>query len=118
MVNIGGFVVDASSLASDGDQILAPSGQIFKLLCYLNDRSNSDTTLTLAEGTTQSFVFAAKSGSVDGASGLRLSVPGHDSHTGTWVMTPVYIDDTISIKLSGNRNAASDMICISYMRVE
>lgn len=114
MVDVGSFVIDIS-LASDGDTVIAPSGQVFKAMFYGSDRQNGNCVLTLADGTTEDLVFGAKG--QDGFNSIRLGIPGHDEGH-QWAMAPVFIDDTVGIRLDGDRSNAAYMINVTYMRVE
>ena len=111
---VGSITIDIS-LASDGDTINMASGQVAKCLFYGSDRQNGNCVLSLAEGTTEDMVFGAKG--VDGFSGFRLCVPGHDEGH-DWNMVPVFIDDTVGIRLVGSRSDAAYMINVTYVRVE
>jgi len=111
---VGSITIDIS-LASDGDTINMAAGQVAKALFYGSDRQNNNCVLTLADGTTEDLVFGAKG--QDGFNSIRLGIPGHDEGH-AWAMAPIFIDDTVGIRLDGSRSDAAYMINVTYVRVE
>jgi|AP45_3_1055517.scaffolds.fasta_scaffold95365_2 hypothetical protein len=116
MVDVGGFVIDIS-LAADGDTIQAPAGQVFKVMFYGSARNNNNSVLTLADGTTEAMPAYAKSSGVNGISGWRLGDAGHDEGADCH-MVPIFIDETVGVRLDGARSDAANMINVTYLRIE
>ena len=116
---VGSITVD-TSLRAHGDSITMSSGQVGKLLFYGVTANSTNSVLTVVDNTVTSgaeIVLSIKGASDNGSIGTTLGCTT-STDTVTSAMVPIYLDDSVSLRLNGALASTGDMCLVSYMRVE
>ncbi len=116
---VGSITVD-TSLRAHGDSITMSSGQVAKLLFYGVTENSTNSVLTVIDDVVTpgaELVLATKGTGNNGSIGATLGSLAQ-SDTITSAMVPIYLDDSVSLRLNGALASTGDMCLVNYVRVE
>jgi len=108
-----------NALAAHGDAITPSAGTTIKVLFYgiTANSSNCVLTLTTVVGGAELILASPKSASNDGVIG---SILGDTATTTTQssAMVPLFLDDTLSLRMNGSLASAGDLCSVAYVEVQ
>ena len=119
IVDVGEITIDIDTLAENGDTFFAPADQIFKILMFMVNMTKTNTAIQLFRTTVESQGDLNKRGSGYGGNtaGALIGTSGQSdaerSHN-----IPLWIDDTVGLRLETASSMGGSMCNITYMRVQ
>mgnify|MGYP001270679126 FL=1 len=114
-----GTLTIVNSLAAHGDAIVPSASTTIKILFYgiTANSSNCVLTLTTVVGGAELILASPKSASNDGVIGSILGDSATTTTTNS-AMVPLFLDDTLSLRMNGSLASAGDLCSVAYVEVQ
>jgi len=120
MVNVGEIVIDAYSFESNQDTVYGAADQVYKVLLQGVTMGATNAALQLFADTPSEKQgdLNKRSGSYGGnVAGALIGTSGQTDAERTHNI-PLWIDDTVGLRLESGGDLSSDMCILVYMRVQ
>jgi hypothetical protein len=120
IVDVSSIVVDAFSFEDNQDTLYAPAGQVYKVLMQgvSLDKTNCALQLFSDDPSEKQGDLNKKGSSYSGnVSGALIGTAGYTNAEQTQNI-PLWIDDTVGLRLETASSMSSSMCIVVYMRVE
>jgi len=119
MVAVGEIVIDAEGFEDNGDTLYAPADQVYKILLQGVTMGKTNAALQLFITSPEKQGDLNKRGASYGGNvaGAYIGTSGQTGAESTHNI-PLWIDDTVGLRLEAASSMSSDMCMVTYMRVQ
>lgn len=115
-----GTVTINNALTAHGDAITPSAGTTIKVLFYGITANSTNCVLTLttvAAPNAELILASPKSASNEGVIGSILG-DGATTTTTNSAMVPLFLDDTLTVRMNGSLASAGDLCSVAYVEVQ
>ena len=114
-----GSITINNALTANGNAIVPSAGTTIKVLFYGITANSTNVVLTLSTvvGGAELILQGAKSSGANGVIGCVVG-DSADSNSVSTVMCPLFLDETLSLRMSGSLASAGDLCSVAYVEVQ